>query len=359
MLGERTNGFFDLLLLAGELAWRVSAACELGDRRGGRFVDGGVAVFLQRDANSGLQLGSCGALDCFIQLGAVVEHRRVRERFDATLRGDDARGELTLQLDRLFDPLLRRLEASGDDRFAYLRRAVGIELERLLGAAGFDHHDGDVAVVKLASCDDEFERAGIALFERRVGNPSAFLRVRHAHCANRPIKRDAANHQSCRRRVNREHVVRVDLVGAQHGDDNLRLVAITVGERRTKRAVDQTAREDRLLTRASFTTEERARDLAGCIRALFYVHREGEEVDAVAHALGGVGGDEHRRLANAGDDGPLRLQGKFSGFEPEGFVGSADRARHGNGFSHGYFSYVVLALATGDSPMEPLRWPPA
>ena len=212
---------------------------------------------------------------------------------------------MTLQFDRFFDPLLRRLETGGNHRFAHFRRAVGVELERLLGATSFDHHDGDVAVVKFASGDDEFKRARVSFFERRVCNPGSFLRIRHAHRTNRAVKRNAADHQRRRRCVDCEHVVRVDLICTEHGDDDLRLVAVAVGECRTKRAVDQTTGENRLLTRAAFATEERARNLAGCIRTLFDVDRQREEVDAVANALSGVGGDEHRRLANAGDDCPL------------------------------------------------------
>ena len=47
LLGERTHGLFDLLLLTSELTWRVCRAREFEHRCGGRFVGGGIAIFLQ------------------------------------------------------------------------------------------------------------------------------------------------------------------------------------------------------------------------------------------------------------------------------------------------------------------------
>jgi len=122
--------------------------------------------------------------------------------------------------------------------------------------------------------------------------------------------------------------VRVDLVGTDDGDDDLRLVAVTVGERRSQRSVDESAGQNRLLARTTFAAEERARDLARGIRTLFDVDGQREEVDAVTHALCGVCGDEHGGLSDACYDCTLRLQSEFSGFEPEGFVGAAHGTRH-------------------------------
>ena len=54
--------------------------------------------------------------------------------------------ELTLELDRLADPGLGRLEPVGEDLFGDLGGAVLVELPGVLGAARLDHHDGDLGV---------------------------------------------------------------------------------------------------------------------------------------------------------------------------------------------------------------------
>ena len=57
--------------------------------------------------------------------------------------------------------------------------------------------------------------------------------------------------------------------------------------------VDEAAGEDGLLAGAALPAEEGAGDLAGRVGPLLDVDGEGEEVDALAHAVGGVGGGEH------------------------------------------------------------------
>ena len=54
-----------------------------------------------------------------------------------------------------------------------LRRALFVEAPGGLGAAGLDHHDGDVAAVDHATGDDELERRLGALLERGVRDPLA------------------------------------------------------------------------------------------------------------------------------------------------------------------------------------------
>ncbi len=146
LLGERADRFLDLLLAAGELAWRLGGASQLGDRLRRGLVGGGVAIGLRRDRDG---LGECvggDPLDRVEHVVAVVDDRRERERLDRTTGGDDAGDELALQCDRLLDPLLARLEAGGEHRLVDLRGAFGVVGEALLGAACLDHHDGDVAV---------------------------------------------------------------------------------------------------------------------------------------------------------------------------------------------------------------------
>ena len=179
------------------------------------------------------------------------------------------------------DPLLRRFEPLGDQLFGDLRRALFVELPRALGAAGLDHHDRDVAVVEPTTGDDDLERGLVALLERRVRDPLAVV-VREPHRADRAVERDARDGERGRRAVDRRDVVRVLEVGAEDGRDDLHLVAEVGRERRAQRTVGEATREDRLLARPAFTTEERAGDLARGVHALFDVDGEREEVDALA-----------------------------------------------------------------------------
>ena len=57
--------------------------------------------------------------------------------------------QLALELDRLADPGLGRLEPLGQDLLGHLGGAGLVVLPRVLGAAGLDHHDGDLGVVVL------------------------------------------------------------------------------------------------------------------------------------------------------------------------------------------------------------------
>ena len=128
--------------------------------------------------------------------------------------------------------------------------------------------------------------------------------------------------------------MRIHLIGADDGEDDLHLVAESVGERRAKRAVGQTAGKDGLLGGAAFATEERTGDLAGGVGALLDVDREREEVDAGAYVLRCVGRGEHDALADGGDDSALALEGQFARLKGQGLVGGPNGTRHSDGVSH-------------------------
>ena len=66
-----------------------------------------------------------------------------------------------------------------------------------------------------------------------------------------------------------EHVGVVLLVGGEHGDDDLDVVAVALGEERADRPVGQARGEDRVLGGAAFALDEAAGDLAGGVHALF------------------------------------------------------------------------------------------
>ena len=253
-------------------------------------------------------------------------------------RGDAAAGldlgdELLLELDRLLDPDLAGLEPVGDDLFGDLRGAGLVVVPRLLGAAGLDHHDGDV-VTDAAAGDDQLEGALLDLFEGGVRHPGALLAVGDAHGADGALERDARDQQRGGRAVDGEHVVGVLLVGAHDRDDDLGLVAEAVGERRAQRPVDQAAGQDGGVGGTALPAEEAAGDAPGGVHALLDVDREGEEVDAVPDALGGVGGDEGFGARDLGDHGALGLEGELARLEREGLVGAADGPRNDDGVRH-------------------------
>ena len=109
-----------------------------------------------------------------------------------------------------------------------------------------------------------------------------------------------------------------------------------VGERRPQRPVDEAAGQDGLVGRAALTAEERAGDLAGGVHPLLDVDGEREEVDALPDVLGGVGGDEHGGVADAGrrprpaDCGASLPVSKVRVLSVPG-----DGTGDGDGFSHG------------------------
>ena len=295
-------------------------------------VGGGVALGLVGD---GAGLGEVGAgerLDLGLDVVLVVEHRRELERRDAAA-GLDLLDELVLEVDRLPDPHLAGLEPVGDHLFGDLRGAGLVVVPRLLGAAGLDHHDGDV-VTDAAAGDDQLEGALLDLLEGGVRDPGALGAVGDAHGADGAVERDARDRQRRGGAVDGEHVVGVLPVGAHDRDDDLGLVAEAVGEGRAQRPVDQAAGEDGGVGGTALPAEEAAGDAPGGVHPLLDVDREREEVDALAHALGGVGGDQCFGAADLGDHGSLALEGQLARLEREGLVGAADGPRDDDGVSH-------------------------
>ena len=158
-------------------------------------------------------------------------------------------------------------------------------------------------------------------------NPRAVLAESQTHRADWAVERNAADHERGRGRVDRQHVVRVALVGADDGDYDLSLVAVSVRKRWAQWAVREAAGENRLLARTTFAAEKRAGNFACRVGTLFDVDCQREEVDTVAHALGRVSGGEHCGLADSGNYRALRLQSKLACLECECFLGAANWPR--------------------------------
>ena len=312
--------------LFGVAARRVDRAGQRDQRLRFDLTEARVALRLVDDLHrlGGARLGV--VLHGFEDLGRVVERREVLDRLDRAVRLLEVLAQTGLQIDRGGDPALRLFEAVGDRLFGDLRCTLLVELPRVLGATGFDHHDRDVAVVELAAGDDDLERRFVALLVGGVGDPGALV-VREAHGTDRTVERDAGHGERGRRAVDRRDVVRVLEVDTEHGGDDLDLVAEVLRERRAQRPVGQAGGEDRVLTGPAFAAEERAGDLAGCVRALFDVDREREEVDAFARLRRADRG-QHGRVADAHGDRAVGQVGEAAGFERHlesgGVDGTAD-----------------------------------
>ena len=166
------------------------------------------------------------------------------------------------------------------------------------------------------------------------GDPLAVGGVGDPHAGDRAVERDAAQPQCGRRPVQRHQVVRVDVVGAEDRAHDVGVVAVVARKVRPQRAVDQPAREDRIVGCTPLSPEERAGNPAHCVHALLDVDGEREERCAVAWTARRCCGDEHLRVADAGRDRPVCEPGKHAGLEGDGLVGARDGTGDRNGFSH-------------------------
>src|SRR5665648_407994 len=169
-----------------------------------------------------------------------------------------------------------------------------------------------------AAGDDHVEGGPGTLGVAREGDPLA-VDERDAHARDRAGERQAGDLGGEGGGVDRQDVVGVLGVQRHHRDDDLDLVAQTLDEQGTQRAVDQPAGQDPLGGRPTLAAEERARDLADGVLPLLDVHREGEEVELVLRGLADRGGRQQGRvLVEVGDDGAAGLAGQTAGLESDG-----------------------------------------
>ena len=187
----------------------------------------------------------------------------------------------------------------------------------VLAGTGFDHGDGDVAVLDNAAGDHDFEHGAFALAPAREGDPLA-VDQRQTHAGDRAFERQTGDHGGGGGGVQCDDVVCVIRVDGEHGFDDLHFVAQGVREQRTQRTVDDAAGQDGFGARTAFAAEERARDLAGCVHLLFHVHGQREEVVVLLRAgTGGGRGQNHRIIVKIGGDGTIRLLGETTGLEAQ------------------------------------------
>ncbi len=252
------------------------------------------------------------------------------------LAGLDLRGEFELEVDRLGDVGLRRLEAGRNGVLVGRGVALGDQPDPVGSRSGLHHHDVDLALGVAASRHHELEDGLLEIVVGREGDPFALLEG-EPHPADRPLEGDRAHGERGRRPVERHDVEWVLAVDGERHDDHLGLAAEAVGERGAQGAVDEPAGQDGLLGRTALAAEERSGDLPGGVHPLLDVDREGEEVDALTHLLVGGGGDEHLGPAELRHDGPIGLSGVLAGAEGE--LLATDRTGNRD-FGHGVSSVV-------------------
>ena len=129
------------------------------------------------------------------------------------------------------------------------------------------------------------------------------------HCANGTMERNVRHAQRNRRTVDASNIGIVGRVRRQHHGDDLGLAAEAFWEQRPDRAIDLAAGQNFAFAGAPFALDESARDASGGVGVLAVVHREGEEVDALAGVGVGASGGENHVIANAHDAGTVCLLG--------------------------------------------------
>jgi len=308
LLGHGAEGRGELLLPARE---RLGQA---GLHVGLDLVDPALALLLVGDRERLGEVLRDHALDVVVRVLLVVEEAgELRRR----LRG--AGGEVGLRVAQRLDEGLARLEARGHHLLGGGDHALVLdEGPGALGRLGLDHHDRDVAVLDHAAGHDHLEDRALHLGVPREGDPLT-VDERHAHATDRPGEGQTRQLRGDGGGVDREDVVVVVGVQGEDGDDHLDLVAQALRERRTQRAVDEPAGEDRLGAGTALAAEERAGDPPRRVHPLLDVHCEGEEVELVLGLLAGRGGrEQHRVLVEVGDGGAGGLASEAPGLEADG-----------------------------------------
>ena len=277
------------------------------------LVDAVLARQLFGDGQGFVEVGVGDLVDAVVQILGVL---REELEFLGFLRGDLL--ELGLGLADHLDERLGGFKTAGDDFLVRLGLAFVVdEVPCVLAGTGFDHGDGDVAVLDNAAGDHDFEHGAFALAPAREGDPLA-IDQGQTHAGDRAFERQAGDHGGGGGGVQCDDVVCVIRVDGEHGFDDLHFVAQGVREQRTQRTVDDAAGQDGFGARTAFAAEERARDLAGCVHLLFHVHGQREEVVVLLRAgTGGGGRQNHRIIVKIGGDGTIRLLGETTGLEAQ------------------------------------------
>ena len=277
------------------------------------FVDAILTRQLLGDGQRFVEVGVRDLVDAVVQILGVL---REELEFLGFLRGDLL--QLGLGFANHLDERFGGFKTTGNDFLVRLGLAFVVdEVPCVLAGTGFNHGDGDVAVLHDAAGDHDFEHSALTLAPAREGDPLA-IDQSQTNTGDRAFERQTGDHGGSGGRVQRDDVVSIIRINGEHGFDNLHFVAQSVREQRTQWTIDDAAGQDGFGARAAFTTEERARDLAGGVHLLFDVHGQREEVVVLLRAgAGGGGRQNHRIIVKIGGDGTIRLLGETTGLEAQ------------------------------------------
>ena len=329
LLGQRPERRADLLLAAGVLLGQPVEHLDLD------LVGALVALVLARDGQRfGQRVGGYRG-DGVVHVLAVLGEQRVLGGLLAGLAG-----QLGLRVAQRRDERLGRLETLGHHGLGGRTGTAGDQFDHVVGGLGLDHHDRDVVgLLDLAAGDDHVEHGALELLDGRERNPLA-VDEGDPYTAHRPGERQAGDLRRRRRGIDRQHVVEILGIQAQHRHDDLDLVAQPGDERGAQRTVDQAAGQDRVGGRPAFTPEERTGDAARGVHPLLDVDGQRKEVEVVLRALAGSGrAQQHGFVVEVGDDGAGGLLGQPPGLEADGAGAEAPVVDHGGRFEHAFINF--------------------
>ena len=179
---------------------------------------------------------------------------------------------------------------------------------RNLMRAGLNHDDR-----VLGAGHDQVEVGFRELLQGRVDQQAAVDHA-HSHAADRPRVGNAADLQRDRRTGHGQGGRVLLLIGAEHGGDDLDVVAEVLGKQRSHGPVDHPAGQDRGLGGPAFAPRKRPRDAAGSVELLLVVTGQRKKVDSFSRSLRGHSGDQENCVARANHDRAVGLLGHVTGF---------------------------------------------
>ncbi len=103
--------------------------------------------------------------------------------------------------------------------------------------------------------------------------------VSHANGADRPLKRNIGDRQRGRGAVDGQHVRVILPVDRQGRDDDLNIVAESLGKERANWPIGQARYQNRLGAGSAFSLDIAARDLTSGVHSFFVVDGQGKEID--------------------------------------------------------------------------------
>ncbi len=307
----------------------VGSLAVLDDELSNRVLDRLVHGFIQLSKNLGLV-----RVNFFIALDDLFGEL-AQARFSGSLvriddRGLDFRPAVLLDprhevgIDELADRLslglardlgeLLELDADRLDRFMSELQGSSHVLFRDLGGAGFDHRDrafvpgNDQVEVALGDLGDAREEDQLAVDSG------------DADASNGTIERDIAQGKRRSRGIHRQNVGWIFLIDGERHRDDLHVVAHALRKERANGSVDQSAGQDRPITRTAAALDEAAWDFPDGVFALFVIADERKKVDAFASRLAHRGGAEQDGFAHAEQDRAARLTSYAARFEAEGLA---------------------------------------